>query len=141
MKENTELIYPKHKHPHGIENSLPDNYRIWICDECGHIFTDEEIRADSGIGWGHACKSHPCRKGQRCESHLESYIPEPLIEQARQEGRMERLKEVAPLLTHRDNCLIDPRNWNEALRIDRTVKRECSCERTYLLQELEKGDK
>ena len=71
-----DLIYPKHKHPHGVENAPPNEYRIWVCEECGHIFSDEEIREDSEVGWGHACKSHPCRKGQRCESHLEPYMPE-----------------------------------------------------------------
>jgi len=74
-----DLIYPEHKHPHGIENVPPNEYRIWVCEECGHIFADEEIRKDrednEGV-WGHACKSHPCRKGQRCESHLEPYKPE-----------------------------------------------------------------
>lgn len=70
-----DIPYPKHKHPHGVENTPPNKYRIWVCDECGHIFTDEEIRQDIEQGWGHACKSHPCRKGQRCESHLEPYMP------------------------------------------------------------------
>ncbi len=76
-----DLIYPEHKHPHGIENTSPSEFRIWVCDECSHIFTDEEVRKDElgndkPHGWGHSCKSHPCRKGQRCESHLEPYMPE-----------------------------------------------------------------
>ena len=75
MINKEELTYPKHKHPHGVEN-LPENeYRIWVCEECRHIFTDNEAREGLN-GWGHPCKSHPCRKGQRCESHLEPYIPE-----------------------------------------------------------------
>ena len=71
-----ELNYPLHKHPHGVDNLKPKGERIWVCEECLHIFTDEGIRADTENGWGHACKSHPCRKGQRCESHIEPYRPE-----------------------------------------------------------------
>ena len=70
-----DLIYPKHKHPHGIENTLPKEDRLWVCEECNHIFSDDEARLVFD-GWGHKCKLHPCRKGQRCESHLEPYIPE-----------------------------------------------------------------
>jgi hypothetical protein len=69
------LNYPKHKHPHGIENLPEYESRIWVCEECSHIFTDTEIREDEIQGLGHSCKSHPCRKGQRCESHLEPYNP------------------------------------------------------------------
>ena len=68
--------YPKHTHPHSILDTEPNKYRIWVCEECSHIFTDSEIRKDKSNEWGHCCKSHPCRKGQRCESHLEPYIPE-----------------------------------------------------------------
>lgn len=71
-----DLNYPDHKHPHGVENSPPNACRIWVCEECLHIFTDGEIREDMAKDWGHACKSHPCRKGQRCESHLEPYTPD-----------------------------------------------------------------
>lgn len=76
-----DLIHPGHRHPHGINNTLPNEYRIWVCTECPHIFTDAELREDelgedNKGGWGHICKSHPCRKGQRCESHLERYLPE-----------------------------------------------------------------
>ena len=71
------ISYPEYKHPHGIENTLPNKFRVWICDECLHIFTDDEIKKDAeGNQWGHDCKSHPCRKGQRCESHLEPYMPD-----------------------------------------------------------------
>jgi len=69
-----EIEYPDHKHPHGVENTPESVFRIWVCTECQHIFIDEAIRADCG-GWGHPCKSHPHRKGQRCESHLEPYMP------------------------------------------------------------------
>ena len=81
MKErDTDLFYPSHKHPHGIANLPEWEARIWVCTECRHIFTDTELRKDelgedNKGGWGHACKSHPCRKGQRCESHLEPYHP------------------------------------------------------------------
>ena len=34
-----ELNYPEHKHPHGIDNAPPNEYRIWVCEECFHIFT------------------------------------------------------------------------------------------------------
>ena len=72
-----ELNYPKHEHPHGVENTRPNEDRIWVCDECLHIFTDKEIRADAAIGqWGRVCKMHPCQKGQRCEAHVEPYLPE-----------------------------------------------------------------
>lgn len=70
-----KINYPSHLHPHGIENLPEWEARIWVCEECGHIFTDTEIREDATKGWGHDCKSHPHRKGQRCESHLEPYNP------------------------------------------------------------------
>jgi len=72
------LKYPEHKHPHGVRNVPPNENRIWVCEECNHIFTDSEIREDE-MGWGHTCKSHPCRKGQRCESHLEPYMPSETV--------------------------------------------------------------
>lgn len=64
-----DLIYPEHKHPHCIENKPVNKYRIWVCEECGHIFTDGELRGGEKA-WG-----HPCGKA-RCESHLEPYIPD-----------------------------------------------------------------
>lgn len=70
-----DLNYPEHKHPHGINDIKPHEWRLWVCEECGHVFTDKELRVDTE-GWGHSCKSHPCRKGQRCESHLEPYMPD-----------------------------------------------------------------
>ena len=69
-----ELNYPAHEHPHGID-SEPNKCRIWVCEECNHIFTDTEIRNDEDQKrWGHSCKMH--KKGHRCESHLESYLPD-----------------------------------------------------------------
>ena len=68
------LNYPEHQ-PHGVEESVPNENRIWACDECGHIFADEEAK-NIGEEWGHPCKHHPCSKGQRCESHLEPYLPD-----------------------------------------------------------------
>jgi hypothetical protein len=72
----SKLNYPKHSHPHGAGETPPSDFRLWVCEECGHIFTDEEIRNGIKKGWGHPCKSHPCHKGQRCESHLEPYLPD-----------------------------------------------------------------
>jgi len=46
-----DIKYPEHKHPHGVENTPPNEFRIWVCEECNHIFTDEEIRNDES-GWG-----------------------------------------------------------------------------------------
>ena len=72
-----ELSYPEHKHPHGIEDKPKNTQRIWVCEECGCIFTDSEIRLDSENKlWGHNCKSCPKKSPYRCESHLESYLPE-----------------------------------------------------------------
>lgn len=69
--------YPEHKHPHGVENTKENKQRLWVCEDCGHIFTDDAARQDAERQlWGHDCKHHPQRKGQRCESHLEPYIPE-----------------------------------------------------------------
>lgn len=65
----------------------PNALRVWICEECDHIFADEEIRKDASKGlWGHACKSHPCRKGQRCESYLTPHLPEPCPTPDKAEG-------------------------------------------------------
>ena len=73
----SELRMPNHIHPHGVANTQPNDYRIWICEECSHIFTDEEIRTDVELKIEyHICKSHPCRKGQRCESRLEPFLPD-----------------------------------------------------------------
>ena len=69
-----ELNYPERAHPHGVAGTKPNKYRIWVCEECLHVFTDEEIRQDELPGL-HPCKCHPQRKGQRCESHLEPYVP------------------------------------------------------------------
>ena len=72
-----ENNYLDHAHPHGVEDLPPNPHRIWVCDECDHIFADDEIRIDLARGkWAHECKCHPKRKGQRCESHLEPFIPE-----------------------------------------------------------------
>ena len=74
MKDK-EILYPEHKHPHGVENTPPSEYRIWVCEECRHTFTDNEVRKDIEANdklWGHPCQ----KNGIRCESHLEPYIPE-----------------------------------------------------------------
>jgi Zn-finger protein len=69
------MNYPKHKHPHGIQDTMPNKYRIWVCEECHFIFSDEAARkrverAKEGM--------NPCafRIGEQCEAHLEPYIPE-----------------------------------------------------------------
>lgn len=71
------MKYPEHKHPHGPENVHPNPYRVWVCEECFHVFSDDELRIDlaNGVTY-HICKSHPYKKGQRCESHLEPYTPD-----------------------------------------------------------------
>ncbi len=72
----TELNYPEHKHPHVIDK--PENVqRIWVCDECDCVFGDGEIRKDlEGKQWGHKCKASTRKTDCRCESHLESYMPD-----------------------------------------------------------------
>jgi hypothetical protein len=71
------LNYPEHHHPHGVENTQENDYRIWVCEDCAHMFTDKDIRSDAETGIAyHICKSHPNRKENRCESHLEPYLPE-----------------------------------------------------------------
>jgi len=86
------IEYPGHKHPHGIDDIAPNKFRIWLCGECLHIFTDREIRKDKKGGyWGHCCKAHPCRKGQRCESHLEPYMPVLDMVKTRVPQRKERI--------------------------------------------------
>lgn len=67
-----KLNYPKHKHPHGVENVPENPQRIWVCEECQHTFTDTEIRRNAELG---VC-GHECEDGYLCESHLESYLPE-----------------------------------------------------------------
>lgn len=69
-----KLVIQEHKHPHGVADK-PDNLeRIWVCEECECIFTDEEIRKDVvSENWGHSCKY---KKECRCESHLEPYLPD-----------------------------------------------------------------
>jgi len=91
-----EIKYPKHKHPHGVENTPPNECRIWQCEECGYIFSDDEIREDAGLGWGHICRKTKCR----CESHLEPYIPDikALLPQG-DENRLlidEEIKKITP---------------------------------------------
>jgi hypothetical protein len=71
-----ELSYPEHPHPHGVEDKHENHQRIWVCDECRCIFTDQEIRTDlATLGrWGHNCKA--VKFQSRCESHLEPYMPD-----------------------------------------------------------------
>lgn len=69
-----ELNYPEHAHPHGVAGTKPNKYRIWVCEECNHVFTDNEVRCNLEE-CGHICKEL-CEDGYTCESHLEPYIPE-----------------------------------------------------------------
>ncbi len=70
-----ELTYPEHKHPHGVGNTAPNEFRIWVCDECEHAFADGEVRkADKAGVWGHPCHATKCKA--HCESHLEPYLPD-----------------------------------------------------------------
>jgi hypothetical protein len=92
MKEKIkEIPYPEHEHPHGVENKPPNEYRIWRCEECGYIFSDEEARKGAEANWGHPCKD--CKIG--CESHLEPYIPdvESLIPQV-DSNKGKKLREI-----------------------------------------------
>ena len=70
-------MYPEHEHPHGITGTPPNLQRIWVCEECDQIFTDEEIRKDcKNNEWGHICKYKNPKNKYRCESHLEPYMPD-----------------------------------------------------------------
>ena len=71
----SELSYPKHSHPHGVDDTEPNENRIWVCEECLHIFSDAELRKDKETIWGHICMASPRCKSQRCESHLEPFEP------------------------------------------------------------------
>ena len=51
--------------------------KIWICEECNKVFTDEEkIKGcDNQDKWGHVCKAHPRSINEyRCEAYLKPYI-------------------------------------------------------------------
>ena len=70
-------MIPKHKHPHGVENTPESLYRIWVCEECNRTFQDDEARKDCAQGkWGHSCKAKAYKRETRCESHLEPYTPD-----------------------------------------------------------------
>jgi hypothetical protein len=49
--------------------------KIWVCEECNKIFTDEEKIEDcKKKEWGHKCNAHPRSKKQyRCEAYLRSF--------------------------------------------------------------------
>jgi len=58
-----------------IEKTLPNSNRIWVCEECNYVFSDEEIRKDIVTGrWGHLCKMKKYRTEVRCESYLTPYL-------------------------------------------------------------------
>jgi hypothetical protein len=76
----SNLNYPEHNHPHGVKDLQPNEYRIWVCEECRESFNDNYIRQNIQQEWGHEC--HNCRRfhSTRCESHLEPYLPEVIKE-------------------------------------------------------------
>jgi len=49
--------------------------KIWICEECDRIFTEEEmLKHKEQAEWGHPCKAHPkSLKPYRCEAYLHKY--------------------------------------------------------------------
>lgn len=104
-----EYEYPEHSHPHGINH--PENpHRIWVCQDCDHFFADEEIRRDIADGLlVHTCKCHPVRKGQFCESHLESYMPSPLM------ATLEQIQQV--IFKYYPQCHDLKRTWDAAREI------------------------
>ena len=72
-----KMEYPKHKHPHGINDITPKKERIWVCEECFCAFKDDTIRKDLKKRLcGHIC--HKDGRYSRCESHLEPYTPDIL---------------------------------------------------------------
>jgi hypothetical protein len=51
--------------------------RIWICEECNCMFTEDEVIKDESSGkWGHICKAKKYKEEHRCESYLKPYILE-----------------------------------------------------------------
>lgn len=51
--------------------------RVFICEDCQVVFTDEEIRRDiDSRKWGHLCKEKKYKKEHRCESFLRAFMPE-----------------------------------------------------------------
>jgi len=56
----------------------PENpERIWVCEECNAIFSDEEIRkCESKKEWGHTCKARKYKIENRCDSYCKKYLPE-----------------------------------------------------------------
>jgi len=61
-----------------MKTDKPENpKRIWVCEECNAIFTDEEVRKCMSDGkWGHTCKAKKYKEEHRCESYCQKYLPE-----------------------------------------------------------------
>lgn len=58
-------------------NTKENVNRLWICEECRAVKTDEEIRKDVTSGkWGYECKAKKFRRETRCEAFHDAYIPE-----------------------------------------------------------------
>lgn len=54
------------------EHSKPNVNRLWVCEECGKVLSDEEMRRDAATGqWG-----RPCKGKMRCEAFFRAYLPE-----------------------------------------------------------------
>ena len=50
--------------------------RIWVCEECNVVFTEDEVMKDREIvRWGHLCKQKKYKKEHRCEAYLKTYTP------------------------------------------------------------------
>ena len=57
-----------------LENYEQHPERVWVCEECGCAFADEELRrAVANSGGYHPCKDDP---DKFCESFLMPYMPE-----------------------------------------------------------------
>ena len=60
-----------------MEELILNDHRIWVCEECHRVFIKGEICPDNK--WGHLCKMKAYKNEHRCESYLESFLPEVLV--------------------------------------------------------------
>ena len=55
-------------------NTKENPMRIFVCEECRCMFTDDEIRKDISSGkWGHICKAKKYKEEHRCEAYFVAY--------------------------------------------------------------------
>jgi len=47
--------------------------KVWICEECNKLFTEEEKNKGCEKEWGHICKMKKYKIPTRCESYLTPY--------------------------------------------------------------------